>query len=182
MDKKIEKLIRQAYPTGVYIERDESLLDRNVTDELVDKIVKRIHEIESCEINVEKIQDYDICFGLEIYIPNEKYIRECQRSKKKDIKRRYFTLIKISRLDRYYYMYWNSVAVHKGKFEALFLKDPPTKAFEIHERKVDKIFKNYRFKKLTGREVNEPVSWLSRKGSIVSGKKVKIYNCLFSEC
>jgi hypothetical protein len=174
----VRKAIERAYPTGVYSERDASVLDREVKVGEVLAFVEELRALNAGKVEVEVDENYDVCWRIEIETPELATLRRGKRWGKMGVTL-YRTYVLISRLGRFYDMYWDVVR-RRGQPELVWT--PPSPVAELAKWITERL-KKFRFDRLSHEELWEVVPWVLPGDSIMGeeGEPVTVYRCLFSE-
>jgi len=174
----VRKAIERAYPTGVYSERDGSVLDREVKVGEVLAFVGQLRALKAGEVKVEVDKNYDVCWRIEIATPE---LARLSRGKARGKMRvtLYRTFVLISRLGCFYCIYWN---VFPRPRQPELVWTPPTPVADLASW-ITKRLKKLRFERLSHEELWEVVPWVLPGDSIMAeaGEPVTVYRCLFSE-
>jgi hypothetical protein len=174
----VRKAIERAYPTGVYSERDASVLDREVKIGKVLAFVEQLRALKAGEVKVEVDKNHDVCWRIEIATLE---LARLSRGKARGKMRvtLYRTFVLISRLGPFYCIYWN-VFPHPRQPELVWT--PPTPVAELAKWIAEKL-KKFRIERLSHEELWEVVPWVLPGDSIMAeaGEPVTVYRCLFSE-
>ena len=178
MRDSVRKAIERAYPTGVYSERDASALDREVKVGEVLAFAEQLRALKAGEVKVEVDENYDVCWTIEIATPELARLSRGKARGKMGVTL-YRTYVLISRLGRFYDMYWNVVGRPRVPELAL---TPPTPVADLASW-ITKRLKELRFERLSHEELWEVVPWVLPGDSIMGeeGEPVTVYRCLFSE-
>ena len=180
MKEGIRRLIELAYPTGVYTERNDALLDRDVKKEEVDAFVEELRRLQAGDVRVILDTDYQVCWDITVKTPSAAYCHKKLKQvkgRKKPLEPGYATIVLLSRLGRYFYIYWN-VYFYGGGGE--FRPSPPPAVAEL-ARWIFRRLEGAGFEHVSIEEAREVVPWVSPGDSICIEGPVRVYNCLFSE-
>lgn len=188
MREKLQRLIRAAYPDGVYTSRDASLLDRDVRESEIRAIAQALRQLESGDVTAKNDTNYDICYRIEIATPSHDHISALRRSSTSRTKRAkkaldpgYLTFLLISRLGRLFTLDWNIVSLRGDSVATDFSSSPPAPTIEQLAKRICGIVEGAGFERVSYEELREAVPWVVPGDSLVKDGHVTLYNCLFSE-
>lgn len=187
MDRVVRTLIKTGYPSGTYSQRDLSVFDKQVTEARIQRIVRRLRRFAPGELHYWKDTNYDVCYRVEETYPSEKMFNKLQNPTSRGASRlkerpssMHRMLLFVSRLGRFYVLYWNALVWRKGKPVTEFRQEPPDSIAKRFRIDVHRVLKGEGFQHLSPSERREVVRWLKRGNSLIEGP-VTVWNCLFSE-